>query len=155
MKHILALSLCMLSLLASAQFRAIGLAKGQQCINHLKQIGIGLKLYEVDHGKAPAKLEDMKETISRTVCSCPNAKEKKEYLYLGDLGKKDDPAMPIVMDRIGNHPNEINVLFRNGQVRTIKHSSVHYKGLLHCFKNLSAQDQKKLAEQLRKFDQSK
>ena len=151
MKRFLVFLLFSSALIANAQFRAIGTAKGHQCVSNLKQIGIGLVLFEQDHGTPPAKLEDAAEKYNlKNVLSCPNA--KKTYLY---LGPSKSPSMPVVMDRLGNHPNEIHVLFGDGHVAKVRHTSTHYKGLTGCFKGLSDQEKKTLSEIFRKLDSGK
>ena len=154
MKLLLSILICATAFFANAQFRAIGLAKGQQCQNNLKQIGLSLDMFEADHGTFPDSLKQMGNNISKQICFCPNAKNgKKEYIYLGNIGRNANA--PVVIDRIGNHPNEINVLYRNGSVRTIRHTSTNYKGLLSHFKGLSKQDSAILAGKLKDLDAGK
>ena len=151
MKHFILFLLCTAAVAANAQFRAVGAAMGQQCVSNLKQIGAGLVMFENDHGKLPAKLEDAAAEYGlKGVLACPKA--KKAYLHLGPSKSRN---MPVVMDRLGNHPNEINVLFGDGHVETIRHTSTHYKGLVNCFKGLSEQEKKTLAETFRKLDSGK
>lgn len=150
MKRFILFLLFSSAFLANAQFGALGTARGQQCVSNLKQIGAGLMMFESDHGSRPAKLEDAANYGLRGVLACPVT--RKNYLYLGPSRSR---TMPVAMDALGNHPNEIHVLFGDGHVESIRHSSAHYKGLAGCFKGLSPQEKKNLAEILRKLDSGK
>ena len=154
MKFILTLLALSATIFANAQFRAIGLAKNQQCINNLKQLGLAYQLFLNDNGKGPEQLKDLESCISPAILTCPNAKKEKDYILVPDFGIRKD-NFPAAFDRIGNHPNEINVVYCNGRTETLRYTGNQYSNMLSLFKGLNQNEQKKLAEFLRSLDKKK
>lgn len=154
MKLLLTLIIAATSLFANAQFRAIGLAKNQQCVNNLKQMGLSYQMHLQDHRKGPETFKDLESYTGRTIQDCPNARQNKQYILIpGTIAASDN--CPVIMDRIGNHPNEINVLYRNGRTATIRYAGNNYSNLISQFKGLAKEEQKKLTDFFRKLDQKK
>ena len=148
------LSIVLLCLVTALSYAQIGIrnARGQNCTNNLKQVGLGLAIFMDDNGnRLPAKLDDAKSYVPASVCICPAS--RKPFIYLGSLrGNNNNAAIPVVMDRIGNHNGQINVLMKDGHVATIRHNAKNYQGLLPYFKGLSAQQKAELAKILKRLD---
>ena len=154
MKTIVTFILASAALFANAQFQAIGLAKNKECINNMKQLGLAYNMFLDDHGKQPETFQELSSYISMKITDCPNAKSKKQYILIPSLGTSNAKA-PVVMDRIGNHPNEINVLYRDGHAATLRYSGNNYKNMVSLFKGLTQNEQKKLTDFFKQLDEKK
>lgn len=154
MKKLILFLLFSSAVLANSQFNAINVARGQQCISNLKQIGMMLVMYQDRLDKEADSISEKlkKMNVSNSLGCCPNAKGKKEYLFLGIT---TSTKIPVAMDRLGNHQNSVNVLYRDGRTETIRHNAKNYQELLGSFKNLSKQEKETLAAILKKFDEEK
>ncbi len=114
---------------------ARGKAQTVGCTSNLRQIGIGLVMYQMDHdGKFPAepgiaglkKLFAGEYLMDLPVYVCPAADEKSgtvlsdmscSYLYLGNVPA--EPGVPLVLEKPGHHDDKCNVLFADGHVETL------------------------------------
>lgn len=153
MKKVLMIMLCTMAAITYGQF-GIRHARGLQCTSNLKQIGLGLAMHLENHGnRLPGKLEDARENIPAGIRICPNS--KKSYIYLGNIKGNNKGSIPVVMDRIGNHPGQINVLMQDGHVKTIRHNARNYRGLLSYFKGLTSVQKQQLSKILKKLDSGK
>lgn len=150
MKHLVIALILAAATVSHAQI-GIRHARGQQCNSNLKQIGLGLTMFMDDNGnRPPKKLEDARSYIPANINICPNS--RKNYIYLGHIPGNNRSSLPIVIDRIGNHPGQINVLMQDGHVVTIRHNARNYQGLLNYFKGLSPVQKKQLSQILKKLD---
>jgi uncharacterized protein DUF1559 len=114
-------------------------AKRISCVSNLKQIGLALKQYAMDHkdnfpkADNAAGLNELVKTDYLTdlgVYRCPSTTLHKghvalkeansSYIYLGGFKEVMNPALPFAFDKPGNHKRYINVLFLNGQVRGLR-----------------------------------
>ncbi|MDD5728043.1 MAG: DUF1559 domain-containing protein [Victivallales bacterium] len=114
-------------------------ARSMSCRNQLKQIGLALKVYAMNHqDKFPVennvagfneliKANGMKEM---SVFICPNsgnvkaaAGELKEencsYIYIGGFAEGDGAAVPMVFDKFDGNRKIINVLYQDGHVEAV------------------------------------
>ena len=106
--------------------------------SNLKQIGLFLKMYAMDHkDKYPAGnnaaglnklvkenyLTDLSVFVrpgSKIVKGSKNLEEKNSsYIYIGDFVEGDSPDIPVVFDKFGNKRGSISVLFQNGRVSSV------------------------------------
>lgn len=95
------------------------------CHSHLRQIGITLMLYsENNHDNLPSSLDDLRSLKDfsniHEVLRCPSASAPgialPHYEY-HPRGTHYTDEVPIAWDKLGNHSNGRNVLFRNSVVR--------------------------------------
>lgn len=109
------------------------------CLNHLKQIGLALKVYAMNHqDKYPAEnnTAGLNELIKANdlqnlyIFVCPNTKtvkavgkELKEancsYIYVGGFTEGDGANIPLVFDKFGNNEKIINILYQDGRVDAV------------------------------------
>lgn len=116
---------------------------------NLKQIGLALKMYAMDHkDKYPAGdntaglnklvkenyLADLSLFVrpgSKTVKGVKDLKEdNSSYIYIGDFVEGDSPDIPLVFDKFGNKKSFINVLFQDGRVNPVPGSIKNCKELI-------------------------
>ena len=96
------------------------------CSSNLKQIGIGIVMFEQDNpGKMPSDLQTLisKDYLTDSnTCKCPTSSQK--YIYLGNGVSEDcDGDIPVAMDAPGNHKKTVNILLKSGAVQTYIFSS--------------------------------
>ena len=117
-------------------------ARRISCMSNLKQIGLAMKMYAMDHkdkypeGNNVAGLnklikEDYLTDLS--VYVCPNSKtvkatgkELKEanssYIYLGGFTEGDGADIPIAFDKLNNNRKMINILYQDGHVAAMRNT---------------------------------
>ena len=94
--------------------------------------------------------------VSLTDLVCPGSRDEAvssaelldfnscSYIYLGAWGKQRHAKLPVVIDRPGNHPDSLHVLFNDGSVEFFKlENCVNIKrvaGFLHTKYNYSEED---------------
>ena len=109
------------------------------CMNHLKTIGLNLKIYAMNHkDKYPAEnnTEGLNELIKAndlddmSIFICPNTKQVKatgkelkesncSYIYIGGFTEGDGNTVPLVFDKFGNNEKIINILYQDGRVDVV------------------------------------
>ena len=109
------------------------------CLNHLKQIGLALKVYAMNHqDKYPVEnntaglneLIKANDLQNMSIFVCPNTKyvkavgkELKEancsYIYVGGFTEGDGANIPLVFDKFGNNEKIINILYQDGHVDAV------------------------------------
>ncbi len=124
----------LIPILSSARTKA----RQTACASNLKQIGLALKMYAMDHkDKYPAgnnavglsKLVKDNYLTDLSIFVCPHSKtiksvkdlkeENSSYIYIGDFTEGDGPDIPVVFDKFGNKKGFINILFQDGHVSSI------------------------------------
>ncbi|MBU8902093.1 MAG: DUF1559 domain-containing protein, partial [Victivallales bacterium] len=115
------------------------------CTSKLKQIGLALKMYAMDHkDKYPAgnnsvglnKLIKENYLTDLSIYVCPNSKTVKSlskdlkeanssYIYIGGFTEGDGADIPVAFDKFSRKRKIINILFQDG----------HVKGMPSRFKN--------------------
>jgi prepilin-type processing-associated H-X9-DG protein len=121
---------------------ALGVARTKArrigCTSNLKQIGLALKMYAMDHkDKYPTennaaglnKLIKEDYLTDLSIYVCPNSKTVKgvkdlkepnsSYIYIGDFTEGDGPDIPVAFDKFGNKEEFINILFQDGHVSSM------------------------------------
>lgn len=111
-------------------------ARRVACSSNLKQIGLALKMYAMDHkdkypaGNNTAGLNELiKENYLTDVAVyvCPNSKTTKSptkdlketnssYIYIGGFIEGDGPQIPVAFDKFANEKSIINILYQDGHV---------------------------------------
>ncbi|MDD5519608.1 MAG: hypothetical protein PHI84_02205 [Kiritimatiellae bacterium] len=101
-----------------------------QCMSNIRQIGISLSMYSVDHNERyPQDLQTLAITMKLPprLFICPSSKhiagslsnlnEWTDYVYICDSSPTNDPNMPIVFEFPANHNGKGgNVLLNDGSV---------------------------------------
>ncbi len=119
------------------------------CTSNLKQIGLSLKMYAMDHkDKYPtgnnaaglSKLIKENYLTDFSVYVCPNSKTVKgvkdlrepnsSYIYIGDFTEGDGPDIPVAFDKFGNKEGFINILFQDGHVSSMSCKAKNCKELI-------------------------
>ena len=123
--------LLMGAMLLPALNSARGRARQTQCINNLKQIGLGIHMYSMDYHEElpPAQGENGLGLLNDylyyggKIFKCPsNDGSRTSYYYLGTgkLKSYSTPAnAPIVVELPEHHNGLVNVLFLDGHVESI------------------------------------
>ncbi len=110
-------------------------AREISCASNLKQIGLALRMYSMDHGeKFPvadgvAGFEVLRKQgylENAQIYICPQSGDKAatplteksvSYVYLGGFSESDSVDIPLAFDKPGNHKRSVNVLFLDGHVQ--------------------------------------
>jgi prepilin-type processing-associated H-X9-DG protein len=115
-------------------------ARTISCMSNLKQIGLALKMYAMDHeddfpaGNNVSGLNDLVKEDYLTdmaVYACPNTKtvkaagkelkeENSSYIYIGGFKEGDGPDIPMVFDKLDSGRGYVNVLYQDGHVAAVK-----------------------------------
>lgn len=145
------------------------------CVSKLKQIGLALKMYAMDHkDKYPAgnnsvglnKLIKENYLTDVSVYACPNSKTVKSsskylkeanssYIYIGDFTEGDGANIPVAFDKFGNRKGFINILFQDGHVKGMPGRFKNCKELINYLEKTSrfkAKILKKLQEKAKQID---
>jgi prepilin-type processing-associated H-X9-DG protein len=152
-------------------------ARRISCSSNLKQIGLGLLQYSMDHNdKFPvpdgaAGLEQLRKDdyiSDPKIYVCPSTDTKSapmgqplkednvSYVYLGGLTEENSPETPIAFDKPGNHTNYVNILFLDGHVSKRMGNFKTCEDVLNAIKaDIDPATFKKLLEKAKKFDQKK
>ena len=115
------------SILMPALSKARQQAKEIVCATQLRQIGLGIIMYQSDNnGKSPPNLEVLIKGYDLTpeMFVCPSSGDKEgqcSYVYRGaDLNETAKPQMVVAYDKKGNHRSgKRNVLFVDGHVQAM------------------------------------
>jgi competence protein ComGC len=149
-------------------------ARQTACASNLKQIGLYLKMYAMDHkDKYPSgnntvglsKLLKENYLTDLSVFACPDSKtvkgvkdlkeENSSYIYIGDFVEGDSPDIPVVFDKFGNKKGVINVLFQDGRVNPVYGNIKNCKELIEYLakrKKYTPEILKKLREKAAQID---
>lgn len=106
-------------------------AKKAVCAAQLKQIGLALNMYVLDHGELPPTLDTLTENAylpdNDGYLSCPENNQGEQYIYRGSDLKSAlmDAEMILVHDQFENHNGDRNVLFGDGHVEHCKRQRWH------------------------------
>jgi prepilin-type processing-associated H-X9-DG protein len=116
-------------MLLPALIRSRGEARSASCANNLRQIGMAIAAYEMNHnGELPNTLEELVPLYidDARVFQCPSAKDRPlapgekfriDYDYLGHLPPGvAKPNTIIAYDKPGNHAGRRNCLYYDGHV---------------------------------------
>jgi len=148
------------------------------CAKKLKTMGTAFTQYAADNGgnfpnmDGVTGFEQLRESgfrqgtkaymcpSSKTVIKCkkgiPLSDENLSYIYWGGFSDKDNPDIPLVMEKLGNHQYFVNILFLNGRVAgfwsKFKTYSEVMKMLCKEYK-YSPEDLKRLQEKAAKLDE--
>ena len=114
-----------MGILMPALAKARGQAQNAADMMNLKQIGLSLMKYNVDHqGDWPADLEQAKSYIDSPgileSLRKPKDFEGPSYVYVGGQPKTADPGNIILYENPGFCTDRINVLVLDGHVETMK-----------------------------------
>lgn len=99
-------------------------------MSNLKQIGLGIIMYQDDHEHIPDSLSALVDDGyigARDVFKCPAGGRamkgegglRSSYEYVGKLPPHVDHTVIIAYDRRGNHPRGRNCLFMDGHVEFV------------------------------------
>ena len=117
---------------------------GNYCAPRLKQIGLGLKLYAMDfeeffpledNAQGLDKLRELDYLTDYGIYVCPDSKIQKgtkgsiteqncSYVYLGGFREGQNPQIPLVFDKTGNHPDIVGIVFIDGHVARYPASAI-------------------------------
>ncbi len=128
-----------------------------KCMERLAMIGIAMNEYMVrNNGKFPKNLEQLFSTGILTdseYVGCPS--NHYHYIYIGnDFSGKVSAETPIVFDCFHNHYGNINVLYADFQVVSLKvRKQAKYSSLFRHNK-LTDSEQKILEKRLRLLDKT-
>jgi len=121
------------------------------CTANLKQLGLALKLYAMDHkDKYPTgnnttglnKLIKEDYLTDMAFFVCPNSKTVKatgkvlkeansSYIYIGDFTEGDGPKIPLIFDKLNNKKGVTNILYQAGNVKSILRNFKNYEELIN------------------------
>jgi prepilin-type processing-associated H-X9-DG protein len=153
-------------------------ARRISCMSNLKQIGLAMKMYAMDHkDKYPTgnnatglnKLVKEDYLTDLSVYVCPNSKtvkaaakgskELKEanssYIYIGDFVEGDGARVPVAFDKLDSKKRIINILYQDGHVGALPNRFRNCKELIKYLARTSSLKPailKKLQEKAEQID---
>ena len=170
-----AVTAVMAGMLLPALNQAREKARRISCTSNLKQIGLSLKQYAMDHKDNFPQADNcagFNELIKEdyltdgNVYKCPSStiqsangqltEANSSYIYLGGFKELGNAATPLVFEKPGNHKGYVNILFMDGHVKG--HIVPNYRSctqLINYLKNSYRYDAKlsqKLLEKAQKID---
>jgi prepilin-type processing-associated H-X9-DG protein len=145
------------------------------CANNLKQIGLAMKMYAMDHkDKYPSgnnaaglnKLIKEDYLTNLSIYVCPNSKTIKattkdlkeansSYIYIGDFIEGDGANIPVVFDKLDSRKRIINILYQDGHVGALPNKFGNCKELIKYLAKTSSFKPailKKLQEKAKQID---
>jgi prepilin-type processing-associated H-X9-DG protein len=149
-------------------------ARRISCTSNLKQIGLSLKMYAMDHkdnfpeADNSAGLNELVQDDYLTdlrAYTCPSTstpagqgelqEANSSYIYLGGSSEMMNPDIPLAFDKPGNHNGYVNVLFLDGHVKGMvcQYSSCEQLiNFLQKGNNYKPETFKRLLEKAKKID---
>ena len=128
----------------------------QVCMGQLARIGVALKQYAEKHGgKFPESLDDLVEEKllpDKEMLKCPEKGSDYLYLYDQSLKMPCSASFPLVIDKLNNHSNRVNVLYADFQVRNEPVLKRRYTRLAVRKSSCTKNEQKYLKKRLREFN---
>ena len=128
----------------------------QVCMGNLARIGIALKRYaELHNGAYPETLRilvDEKLLPDEDALKCPEKKMDYIYLYDRSLPLPCSASMPIIIDKLGSHPDRTNVLYADYQVRNEPVLKKGYTRIALRKKSCTGKERNYLDKRLRELD---
>jgi len=108
---VIAIFLVMIAALTPAVKMVRAHALRRECLNHLRQVSLGIHAYAAGHnGSFPANLSELhpQYAANESAFDCPasktiGTKEKPDYAYKPGLTETSSPRETIVEDIGGNH----------------------------------------------------
>lgn len=131
------------------------------CIGNLSELGSTYQMYALQNSGRYPNLENPKEfqAVAKTnnhinYLICQSAtKQRYPYILLGGYQEPVNGKMPVAIERIGNHPGFVNVLFADGSVRSFETKESKYLSLAAQFhENLNKREFEELKRKLRALD---
>ena len=133
------------------------------CLSNLKQLGLAYYFYcDANGDTPPATWEQLLEyvVIDDDVSHCPavpltedSRPSYRMVVYPVSNNKMSNPAaVPIIIEKLGNHPDSINICYADGHVEKKAVQADNYQALLPHFPGLDHATQAALEEQLRQWD---
>lgn len=153
----------------------------RQCTLNITQISDALESYQCQNNKLYPKASGNKGLLclsqyiyNKDVLKCPEFQKqnktlwekvfgtgpesealefKSDFIYLGGFKEDEDPIIPILFDKIGNHKNYCNVIFSDGKTEYYELPYRTYDDLLEVInkkKNYSKETLEKIKESLNK-----
>ncbi|NLG13150.1 MAG: TM2 domain-containing protein [Lentisphaerae bacterium] len=135
-------------------------AREVHCVNNVKQISYGYVMYVSDYEAPPNEMSQLKPYFDGNLAlfSCPSSADKSQPSYFlvtypVPVEKMSKPsAVPIIIEKLGNHRKHVTVAFADGHVETVAVRSNSYTDLLNSFPNMDEQERTVLAKQLAQWD---
>lgn len=128
----------------------------QVCMGNLARIGIALKHYAEQHNSAYPEtlrvLVEEKLLPNTDALKCPEKGIDYIYLYDRSLPLPCSASMPIVIDKLGSHPDRTNVLYADYQVRNEPVLKKGYTRIALRKKSCTKKEQKYLDKRLSELD---
>jgi len=143
-------SIVQVAKLLPALGRARTKARRISCMSNLKQIGLAMKQYAMDHAdKYPTgnntvglnKLIKENYLTDLSVYVCPNSKTVKaaaknlqeansSYIYIGDFVEGDGADIPVALDKLDSKKRIINIMYQDGHVGAVPNRFANCRELI-------------------------